>query len=144
MLWVQMMYGNRRVHKQLLRVNAFSRWVLFAVQNDADVTASLLVLARSVEDPPVLQWLCEQPNAIATIVELVAIAEGRLQQQQAAATESATVHLEVGVHMHTLLQGCRLLFMAAQAHAKAFTQQEVKDAVEVITGEHQTVHASFV
>jgi hypothetical protein len=28
MLWMQMMYSIRRVHKQLLRVNAFSRWVL--------------------------------------------------------------------------------------------------------------------
>ncbi len=114
------------------------------MQNDADVTTSLLVLTRSAEDPPVLQWLCEQPNAIATIVELVAIAEGRLQQQQAAATESATAHLEGGVHMNTLLQGCRLLFMAAQAHAKAFAQQEVKDAVEVITGENHTMYPAVV
>jgi hypothetical protein len=68
-------------------------------------------------------------------VELVAIADGKVQQQQASATsDSTTGHLD-GLHMTTLLQGCRLLYVASQHQAKSFSQQDVSNITEVIEGE---------
>jgi hypothetical protein len=103
-------------------------------QGDEDVTEALSQLLRAAEDPSMLKWLCEQPEAMTTTVEMVAIADGKVQQQQASTTDSATSHLD-GLHMTTLLQGCRLLYVASQHEAKSFSQQDVNNVTEVIEGE---------